>query len=164
MNNYSPSLASFSLVEVVIALGVVSFCLVTLVGLLPMGLQSEQEARQYAAAASGVEKIANAIREATLANNQYQAIGAYTNLAWQIGGSPISETITNISLTGDPVTTSGPQLAAYVQINPPANPVSSGTALISIAWPNRATWNSSSSNWIHADGAVSTWLIFIPKS
>ncbi len=42
--------AAFSLIEVVLALGLTSFCLIALLGLLPVGLHSNQDAIQQAEA------------------------------------------------------------------------------------------------------------------
>jgi len=155
--------AAFSLIEVVVALGLVSFCLVSMVGLLSAGLSTEKDTRERAAAASSAEKIAGAIREAADTAGTYQALGSYSNLFWTIGGSAVTGTLTNISLSGDPVTTSGPRLTARILLTPPATRFASGTALISVAWPSQAIWNPSSNNWMNAAGSISTWLIFNPR-
>ena len=44
--------AAFSLIEVVLALGLTSFCLIALLGLLPVGLHSNQDAIQQAQASA----------------------------------------------------------------------------------------------------------------
>lgn len=159
--------AGFSLIEVTIALGLISFCLIALLALLPAGLRNVKETRERIAGASCIEKIAASIRNASLSTtpaNTYHAVGGYTNLTWSIGGAPVTGTFTNISLTGDPASAVADQrLVAYVKVVPPANGVSSGSALITVAWPNRATWNAGSSKWSNAIGSLSTWMIFTPQ-
>ena len=44
--------AAFSLVEVALALGIAGFCLVTVIGLVPLGVSTEQIASEQAAASS----------------------------------------------------------------------------------------------------------------
>ncbi len=164
MNKSKPSYGGFSLVEVVVALGIVSFCLVVLISLMPVSLKSVRDARKYAAASSAIQKIGVAIREAPGAANQYMAIGNYSNLVWNVGASSsVNFTWTNISLSGDPVTGSAPAVVAHVNLVPPTSLVSPGPAQISVAWPPSAVWNTASDNWNNAQGSVSEWMIFVPK-
>jgi hypothetical protein len=55
--------------------------------------------------------------------------------------------------------------ASRVEINAPTNALSSGTALISLAWPAAGTvaWNSSQTNWTGAQGTLSTRILFIAR-
>lgn len=163
MKRSRPAVASFTLIEVVLALGLVSFCAVTLIALLPMGLKSANDARQWAGAASAIEKISVSIREAPSQSGQYAAIGSYSNLVWKLGTpGPVTETLTNISLSGDLVSDSSQHLVAHIELMPPANAVSTGTAFISVAWPSQAVWNAPTTNWIHAQGSLATALTFVP--
>jgi uncharacterized protein (TIGR02598 family) len=59
---------AFSLVEVVVALAIVVFALFSMVGLLGVGLQNTQDARERVQAATVVEQIC-AIRRASPTNN-----------------------------------------------------------------------------------------------
>lgn len=54
--------AGFSLVEVVLALGVVAFCLLALFGLLPLGIQTNQSATSQAAAAAVLSSVVTDLR------------------------------------------------------------------------------------------------------
>ena len=56
--------AAFSLVEVTLSLGIIAFCLVTLVGLLPVGLNSNQAALQQTAAAAIAQAVVADLRSA----------------------------------------------------------------------------------------------------
>jgi type II secretory pathway pseudopilin PulG len=60
-------LAAFSLVEVTLALGVMAFCLVALLGLLPVGLNSNRGALEQTAAASVASAVAVDLRQTPLA-------------------------------------------------------------------------------------------------
>ena len=55
--------AAFTLVEVVLALGVMAFCLVPLFGLLPVGLNSNQIALEQTAAAGVASSVAADLRQ-----------------------------------------------------------------------------------------------------
>jgi len=64
----SPSKA-FSLVEVTLALGVAGFCLTTLFGLLPVGLNSNQSAVEQTAAAGIADTVLSDLRVTPISNN-----------------------------------------------------------------------------------------------
>jgi uncharacterized protein (TIGR02598 family) len=55
---------AFSLIEVTLALGVIAFALVALMGLLPTGLNSQQQAQEEAEAVSALNMVATAVRSA----------------------------------------------------------------------------------------------------
>ena len=59
----SPLSRGFSLVEVVMALGVTSFCLLSTLALLPIGLASSRESLQKTTAASIVAEISSDLRQ-----------------------------------------------------------------------------------------------------
>lgn len=54
--------AGFSLVEVTLALGVAAFCLIAIFGLLPLGIQSNQNAISQTAAASVLSSVVADLR------------------------------------------------------------------------------------------------------
>ena len=66
MNRPGP-LSAFSLVEVTLALGVMAFCLVALLGLLPVGMNSNRDALEQTAAASIASAVAVDLRQTPLA-------------------------------------------------------------------------------------------------
>ncbi len=155
---------AFSLVEVTMAIGVLSFCLLGVVGLLPLGINTMKASRERAAAANCLEQIADAIRSAVRTDTAYAAPGAYASLAWSLGGGAQTATWTNLSLGGVPAAAAGDQrLASHVEIRPPADLASPGAALISVAWPSRAVWSVEEGAWKNAGGSVSTWLVFLPN-
>lgn len=62
MNRPSVSPAGFSLVEVTLALGIAAFCLIATFGLLPVGIQSNQNAISQTAAASVLSSVVADLR------------------------------------------------------------------------------------------------------
>lgn len=57
-----PTTRAFSLVEVVLALGIVSFGLVSILGLIPVGLGNFREARKFAIEAGIAQRLAADLR------------------------------------------------------------------------------------------------------
>jgi uncharacterized protein (TIGR02598 family) len=67
--------AGFSLVEVTFALGVAAFCLLALFGLLPLGLQANQNSIAQTAAASVLSSVITDLRatpKTSLTSSQYE--------------------------------------------------------------------------------------------
>ncbi len=60
--------AGFSLVEVTLALGVAAFCLIALLGLLPLGMQTSQSAFSQTAAASILSSVVADLRATARSN------------------------------------------------------------------------------------------------
>jgi uncharacterized protein (TIGR02598 family) len=62
MKLFPRSTLSFSLVELTLAIGVVAFCLIAIVGLLPVGVQTNQAAISQTAAANILSAVAVDLR------------------------------------------------------------------------------------------------------
>ena len=74
MSRYPDFPGGFSLVEVTLALGIAAFCLITLLGLLPLGIQTNQNAVSQTAAASILSSVIADLRataRATPTSAQY---------------------------------------------------------------------------------------------
>lgn len=152
---------AFSLAEVIIAIGIVAFCVLMLVGLLPVGLQTIKSSREEAGAANCLEQLANSLRSArTNASGQFQITGVYSNLSWT---SP--NLLSNLSVGGVPTTSANDQrLTARVEIKTQPTLTSPGAALVSVAWPSSAKWIGQGKNlWTNAQGSVTSWVIFLPE-
>lgn len=164
-----PWVAGFSLVEVTLALGIVSFCLVAIVGLLPVGLQTAKASREHAAAAASVEQIARALEGAVAdENGVYRGVGVLDGLTWVSDGPEVTlGPLRNLSLGGLPTDQRiDERLVAYVVIDPPGRLGSgdpAGSALVTVAWPNQAEWNPSTSTWSNDRGSLTTRVIFLPN-
>ena len=64
MHNQVTVRGGFSLIEVTLALGIIAFALVALMGLLPTGLSTQQQSQEEAEAASALNMVATAVRSA----------------------------------------------------------------------------------------------------
>ena len=177
-----PGERAFSLIEVVLAIGIVAFALVTVIALLPVGLGSMKHAREQAAGAACVSQIAQSpwtpVSTGSSGNNAYQASGVWanaistwpatsaTNTYFGTGSSSSAATVPDptISLAGIPTAvTLDQRLVAHIQIQPPVTNASTGTALISVAWPaNTAKWDAVNSKWTNVDGSISSWVVLLP--
>jgi len=162
------SRSAFSLTEVVIALGVVSFALIAIFGLLPVGLKTVKNANEQAAAANLLGAIADAVRNASTngsaTNYSYSIAGQ--GIAYTLGGASNTITLTNLTLEGATAPNIlSARLKAVVVISPPANIMTNGRALISVAWPAQAntTWNATTRTWTNHDGFVTSGIQFLPK-
>jgi len=166
-NRQSPIASAFSLVEVVLALGIVSFCLLAIVGLLPVGLKAVKNANEQAAAANVLNAIADSLRSTTSSNAVNFAGSFGTNqISFSLGGAATNLSWSNLKLDGSTESSVDPKrISAVVNITPPANLLSSGQAVISVAWPAQANpiWDATTRTWSKAEGSVTTAIQFLPK-
>lgn len=156
----------FSLVEVTLAVGLVAFVLITLLGLLPIGLGSLRDARSEASAARALAQLSSALRDApevTAGSGQFRAVD-YPSLEWQRGGVLQDVQIGPLNEVGLPASPDEEEVVvARIRITPPADSWSSGVARVSLAWPSSATWNASESRWENASGSLITWIVLPAK-
>jgi Tfp pilus assembly protein PilV len=157
--------SGFSLVEVVMALGIASFALLAVVGLLPVGMKSAQDAREQAAAANVINSIANALRSAERMNaGNYSNSYAGKTIAFTVGGAQTNVSWDDLDLYGNNASTPmSARFKARLVIEPPSSENTTGSALISIAWPAHSTklvWNET--NWANAQGTLCTGVQFLP--
>jgi uncharacterized protein (TIGR02598 family) len=160
MNRRRPfsHLSGFSLVEVVVALGIVSFAVVALIGLLPAGLNAQRQAASRARciqALSAVSDAARAIYVATNGSTNYAA--PLDGLTPGAAGTTTYAFLDDGSLTNNAVTENVQGRVFVEQFAPPANhdliPLH-----ISVAWPASAT--RSAGAWQNAQGSVES-LVFV---
>jgi uncharacterized protein (TIGR02598 family) len=155
----------FSLVEVVLAIGIASFGLLAIVGLLPVGMKSVQNASEQAAAANVANSIAHALRSAekvsaTTFSNSFSS----QSIVYTIGGAPTTIVWDTLNLNGSATNTVSARLKARLVITPPSTSNTNGTALISIAWPAQSpnlVW--SGSQWSNAQGHLTVGVQFLPR-
>ena len=158
-------LRAFSLVEVTLALGIVAFALVSIMGLLPVGLRTVKNSHEQSAAATTLEQIASAIRNATTNNSGTYTAGAYSDVFWTTNDNK-TISLNNLAFNGQATNGLGARLNASVHVTAPTNATSKGIAVISVAWPTAATATWSTTNgftWTNAQGALSSTIIFLPK-
>lgn len=142
---------AFSLTEVVLALGLVSFCLLAVVGLLPVGLKSISRAHEESAAANALNQISEALRNAVDDSGTYTAVG-FPAINWQRGASVKTVTVP-LSLGGQPTNLSGARMLAEIKLTPPPDRASPGCAQIAIFWPPEGS----------ARDSIACGLQFLPK-
>lgn len=89
---YGALTSGFSLVEVVLALGVIAFALVGIMGLFPVAIKSAQESQRETRATLIAQQIFSDLRAGTGANRLIVRGPSATNASWLI---------TNFSLAGN---------------------------------------------------------------
>ncbi|MFZ4779265.1 MAG: Verru_Chthon cassette protein B [Terrimicrobiaceae bacterium] len=167
-NRQSPIPSAFSLVEVTLALGIVSFCLLAVVGLLPAGLKSIKNANEQAGAANVVGAVADSVRTASSPDGtNFVASFAGTTYSYRIDGQTnlISVPWDSLGLDGSSINASSKRLAARLDIYRGSNLTTNSRAVISVAWPAQAnpTWDSGNQTWSKAEGSVTAAIQFLPK-
>lgn len=162
---HAPTAGGFSLIEVVIAIGIVTFCLIAILGLLPTGLKAVKNANEEAAAANVLNTIASSLRNANSTDGTNYSFGfaGQTN-GYSVGGTAVSSAWTNLTLEGT-TNNSWKRLSAILVITPPATLATNGRATISVAWSAAANpqWNSSSNSWSRAEGSLTSGIQFLPR-
>lgn len=162
--------SAFSLVEVTLALGIVSFALVAVLGLLPVGLKSVKNANEQAGAANVLNVLASSLRMASSTNASiFTTRFADKDIEYVVGGSPTNVVWSNLTLEGSQEDATGnpaKRLSARLEIlQTPADLSTPGRAIVSIAWSAQANpgWDSSVNKWIGADGSITSGLQFLPR-
>ena len=152
----------FSLIEVTLALGIIAFAMIPLVGLLSTGLNIQKQAIDQARAVQVQSSATSAIwgvRKTTSGGEflpplQSVNVGAgQSQLGWTEQGTFVPESDTSLDRRGSVV---------ILQPTAPTQ-VQSRSAYISVAWPASARWVSG--KWTNAEGSVETVVYFnIPQS
>lgn len=164
------SLPAFSLVEVTLALGIVSFALIAVLGLLPVGLKSVKNANEQAGAANVLNAIADCLRNASSTNGvNFSGRFADQNVSYTLGGATPAIVWPNLTLEGAQEDASGnppKRLSARLEIlQTPVNVSTPGRAVLSVAWSAQAgpTWDASANKWSKADGSITSGIQFLPR-
>ena len=158
---------AFSLIEVLLALGVLSFALITVMALLPAGLKSVKAARDEAAAANVLQMIASTLKTAVSdGNSNYQTVFAGKTIKFKAGDPMIEVVWDDLTLEGYPEKPGQPkQLVAVLNLHPPADPMAAGRAMISVAWSAQSdpVWDPVNRRWSRAEGSITRGIQFIPR-
>lgn len=159
--------AAFSLIEVTLAIGIVSFALMAVVALLPVGLQVVKNSNEEAAAANVLTGINEALRSATSTDGiTYRSRFAGKDISFNVAPSATTEVQwNNLTLEGRDETAASPKrLSAVLQITAPADSRTPGRGTASVAWSAQADpeWDSSTQTWTRAEGTHSIGIQFLP--
>lgn len=143
---------AFTLVEVMVAVGMVTFALVTVVSLLPSGLKSHQFATDQARNVQVLNDLARAVKGV-------RKEAATPLFLPPLEGVTVGSGVSNLWLNADgTVSTAKPQqrdLRGAVRIEQLTSPVAGVLPVsISVAWPGTATYQGG--KWTKNEGSVST--------
>ena len=135
---------AFSMVEMVVALGVAAFCLIAVFGLMPVGVQTNQRSISQTAATSILSSVIADMRatpSAVTVSTQYQiTFGTARTLYFDGAGACSSD----INGTTNPIGTSWtpPLLVRYrLDVSFPVNPAGANAATFAylrVTWPAAA--------------------------
>lgn len=152
---------AFSLVEVTMAVGIVAFAFLAIIGLLPVGLKSAREAGLRNAVAMTERTLAEALRFATTSDGQHFnfVIGDQTNTFTT--DTPVSLPLPDFTAAGTPALHGDGVLAASMEIFPGPDRFSPSRAIIHVAWPSSA--NRSGGAWQGSEGSAERSIVFMPR-
>ena len=144
--------AGFSLVEVVLSLGIIGVCLLSVVALLPTGLSSQQAAQDEARAASALNMVASAAESLRFTGRgSGNATWVFPNYLSDDSANPKSMFVGQTAWTftffvddGGLVIPSSDTVTAkrqtlYVRVAPPQIEGQSTTIYAAVAWPYKST-------------------------
>lgn len=130
-----PKTVAFSLTEVVIAIGVASFCLIAIFGMIPAGLNSNQASLRETLAASLTSSIVSDLRSTV--PHSIATVSSIYNISFPAAG----QSATNVFFLNEDGSTNSlsnptalPAYRATVVIKSSANRAAS-TARIFLTWP-----------------------------
>lgn len=136
--------AAFSLIEVALALSIAAFCLIPLFGLLPVGLNSNQNATEQTAAASIATSIVADLRGTPKVSGSASPLYGLSfptstkpvyHTVWIADGGAVLGTIDQAASTNPPT----PRYRAYITLTPPpSGTLYATTARLLITWPAMA--------------------------
>jgi len=163
----SSSVDAFTLVEVAIALAIITFALIAVFSLLPVGLNSLKHASDEAAAASALRTLSTEVLCAPVTTNVdgslAQHLADIEAISWTIGGPLSDPALIALDAGGRAGAPSADQTqVAHIEVVPPPNVRSAGRAHIRIAWPATAIWTSS--GWTNAAGSLESTVYFVPST
>jgi len=158
-------ISGFTLVEVTLALGLVAFCLIAILGLIPVGLDSIRDGNRQAEASRIMKQIATGLHAAHAdedENYYLVAAGTLGEINWKVGDPEIGPLTGMMTASGTPTSSVADAMFSYsITIDPPADYWVTGRALIRIAWPAQAVWNGS--GWDKSTGNVTSLVLFSAK-
>ena len=162
MKRRSPSIAAFSLVELTLALGIAAFCLIAVLGLVPVGVQTNRNATSQTAATNILSSVVSDIRGSLPGQNNsaIYKINRRKTLGWTVCFDGQAKP-TGMPTSGDVAcTNSNSVYRLYVHIDDTTNgsDVFPAHAYLRVTWP--ALGNLS----ITPSGSVETVTAFFVKA
>lgn len=159
--------AAFSLIEVTVAIGIISFCALAVMGLLPVAVNSYRRGYDQSQATTALNAFANGLHTLSISNGYYVMPYPFTSTKWPTNVTTINGT--NQSTTNGTnsmdwlVDGIGNRYTLYYTVTAPTNGAGY-QAYVSIAWPSTAGWQDSATNvgWTNAAGSVESTIYFNP--
>ena len=153
----------FSLVEVAMAIGIMAFCVLAIVAMLPVGLSNIRRANEQVTAANALRTLGGGFLQNVTVTNSAGAVSqssaTLTNVTWSPGGSAMTIK-TNLTVGGFAAASgSDLGLAAVVVVTPPAAvSFAAGKARIRMASPSGAQWGGS--RWTNSQNSFDGMVYF----
>ena len=167
MSALRKSPGGFSLVEVVIAIGVVAVAIFGVLGLLPVGVRDFRNTTCEAAGADVLGSLAVALRAAqTIDSSNFDWNFSGRNCRYTLGGAGVSNAWSSLTLEGEsPGNSFYGQLCAVCIVTPPRSPTDEGAAVLSVAWPAAANpvFNGATLRWSRSQGSMTLPIRFVPR-
>lgn len=156
--NRSTLQTAFSLVEVAVALGIISFALLAVVGLLPAGLDAQRQAANQARGVQALSEISNALRAIYRETGSGSPAYPYPLESITPG---VSSEVEYALLENGRIAPSGPPAQGRVFIRQDAQTANEVIPVyVSIAWPESAQRQGNS--WTNAQGFVESMIFITP--
>lgn len=158
---------AFTLTEIALAVGIIAFGLVAVLGIFPVGLGAMRNGRDELAAAHCLRNLSDGIRRAErmpgVMPATYRGGGILTNLTWTVGSADtVTLTLTNLTPAGTPAArVEDALLSAHIAVKAPASTRSAGSAHVTVAWPAQAARDGQT--WTRQQGEVATHVVFLPQ-
>ena len=174
--------AGFSMIEVTLAVGIIGFCLVAVIGLLPTGLRTQQDAQEEARAASALNMVASAAESLRFIGRPGgDATWAFPNYFSDDPDPSMSRTEVSVRQTawnktffisegGVIIPTSDAttirRQTLFVRVYPPATEGRPVTIYAAVAWPYRPTDTNSTTReqMTGRQGYVDAVIAYTPKA
>lgn len=161
-------LAGFSLVEVTLAIGVISFALLAVVALIPVGLKAVKNSAEQATGAAVLASISEALRHSSSEDGtNFDVVFSGTNTFVKGGSPPSTWTWENLSLEGTE-SLNDRRIVACLNIleTPSADGLKPGRAVASVAWSatGNPQFDPATQKWSQAEGSLSAPILFLPTA
>ena len=154
---------AFSLIEVALALGLMTFCIGALIGLISIGLTLQQNASEQSRAVRALDALSACIRQAGPDSDGICHVNLPSSEGLGFDFAPGGDAITwmfGVTEAGTFCKADAPKRRGTIRIelNPPPTAIESGYALLSVGWTGAATYDRR--GWSQQLGSVETVVFF----
>lgn len=144
---------AFSLVEVTLALGVAGFCLIAVMGLLPVGVQTQRAAVQQTTANNILSAVVSDIRTVPIVSNDPGNSSKQYKLFFPGKNQPEFLYFSNEGSTGQKANQSSSNTTFYATISSIDPPVGAGSRTatlidIKVSWPYNGNTSSTPAGFV----------------